>query len=112
MYSAAREGQSFLELASTLPPQSAEHVLSGKYVEAKNPRALLAEMAENLNKRREATHKAALSKSLAEAQRSGDRNLQRKLAQLAEAERKGDREAVARLSEDVDASEISRKQVH
>jgi DNA primase len=111
MYSAAREGQSFLELASSLPSQTAEHVLSGKYVEAKNPRALLAEMAENLTKRREATQKATLSKSLAEAQRSGDRNLQRRLAQLAEAERKGDREAVARLSEEV-SDEISRKQVH
>jgi hypothetical protein len=111
MYSAAREGQSFLELAPLLPPQTAKLVLSGKYVEAKNPRAQLVEMAENLSKRQQSTHVAELAKRLAEAKRQGDPALHRRLAQLATAERTGDRELVARLVEELGGEISSRKQV-
>jgi DNA primase len=107
MYSAARAGQPFLELAPRLPSSTAEHVLSGKYIDAKNPHALLAEMAGNLATRKASVEHAGLKKSLADASRRGDRDLQRRLAQLAEAERKGDREAVARITGEIS----SRKQV-
>ena len=88
MYSAARDGLSFSELATRVPNQTAEHVLSGKYVEAKNPPALLAEMAGNLANRKATADRTDLKKSLADAQRRGDRELQRQLAQLATSSRK------------------------
>jgi hypothetical protein len=88
MYSAARDGLSFSELASRLPPETAKLVLSAKYVEAKNPHALLVEMAGNLARRKASAERADLKKSLADAQRRGDRELQRQLAQLATSSRK------------------------
>jgi DNA primase len=88
MYSAARDGLSFSELATLVPTQTAEHVLSGKYVEAKNPPALLAEMAGNLANRKAAADRADLKKSLADAHRRGDRELATQLAQLAQTSRK------------------------
>ena len=110
MYSAARAGQgqgpTLIDLAPTqLPPPSAAHVLSGKYVEAKDPSSLLAAMARNLDKRKSEVGLIDLKKSLAEAHRKGDRELARQLAQLAEAERKGDRELVARIKTSLESSE-------
>ncbi|MBS1121538.1 MAG: primase [Deltaproteobacteria bacterium] len=110
MYSAVREGQSFLELAQVqLPPTTAAHVLSGKYTEAKDPRAELVAMARNLDHRKAEAGLADLKKRMGEAHRSGDRDLARRLAQLAEAERKGDHELVARIKDSLVAS--NRKQV-
>jgi hypothetical protein len=110
MYSAVREGQSFLELAQVqLPPTTAAHVLSGKYSEAKDPRAALIAMATNLDHRKSEVGLAELKKRMGEAHRSGDRDLARRLAQLAEAERKGDHELVARIKDSLVAS--NRKQV-
>ncbi len=98
MYSRARAGESFLELASVqLPPSSAALVLSGKNADIKNPSAKLAEITRNLEGRRAAGGRAELKKSLSEAGRSGDRELARRLAQIAEADRKGDHALVAKL---------------
>jgi hypothetical protein len=47
---------------------------------------------------------AELKKDLALAQRRGDRELARTLAQLAEAERKGDRELVEQLRASLETS--------
>jgi DNA primase len=110
MYSAARAGQgqgpTLIDLAPTqLPPPSAAHVLSGKYVEAKDPSSLLAAMARNLDRRKADVGLLDLKKSLAEAHRKGDRELARRLAQLAEAERKGDRELVARLKTSLESDD-------
>lgn len=105
MYSAARAGQSFHELASVqLPPTTAAHVLSGKYAEAKDPRADLIAMTKNLDHRKAEVGLVELKKSLNEAQRRGDRDLARLLAQLIEAERKGDHELVARIKDSLVAS--------
>ncbi|HEU0034922.1 MAG TPA: DNA primase [Kofleriaceae bacterium] len=117
MYSAARAGRSFLDLASEqLPPSTAAHVLSQKYAEAKDPRAELVAMTRNLEHRRSELGLVELKKSLHEAQRRGDRDLARRFAQLIEAERKGDRELVTRIKDSLVASAPSedaptRKQV-
>jgi DNA primase len=98
MYSAARAGQTFHELAPVLlPTPTAEQVLSGKYAESKDPRAALVAMTRNLEVRKADVGLIELKKSLIDAGRKGDRELARRLAQLAEAERKGDRELVARI---------------
>ncbi|HVK88783.1 MAG TPA: DNA primase [Kofleriaceae bacterium] len=98
MYSAAREGQSLPELAPVqLPKPTAEHVLSGKYTGAKDPRADLLKMIGNLEARRAELGRIELQKSLDEAKRTNDPQRARVTAQLAVAERKGDREQVARL---------------
>src|SRR5262249_59264754 len=53
MYSAARDGGSFLELAPVrLPPTTAKHVLSGKYALTKDPSSSLAAMTRNLEARK------------------------------------------------------------
>jgi len=103
MYSAARAGQSFLELASMLlPPATAQHVLSGKYAEAKDPAAQLSALLKSLDQRRVMLEQKGLEKSLVAAQRGGgDKELIRLQAQLAVAQRKGDREAVAVLTEQI-----------
>jgi hypothetical protein len=102
MYSAARAGQSFLELAPVqLPPPTAKHVLSGKYAAAKDPPSSLAAMTRNLEARKVEVGLSELKVSLADAKRRGDHDLARRLAQLAEAERKGDRELVAKLTREV-----------
>ncbi len=100
MYSAARAGQSLHELAAAsghISPPIAVHVLSGKYADSKDPRGDLVAMTRNLEVRKSEVGLAELKKSLASAQKRGDREMARLLAQLAEAERKGDRELVARI---------------
>ncbi|MBA3391709.1 MAG: DNA primase [Deltaproteobacteria bacterium] len=100
MYSAARAGQSLHELAAAagqISPPIAVHVLSGKYADSKDPRGDLVAMTRNLEVRKSEVGLAELKKSLASAQKRGDRDMARRLAQLAEAERKGDRELVARI---------------
>jgi DNA primase len=98
MYSAARGGQPILELTSTLPKSTAEHVLSGKYADAKDPRGQLLAMTHDLERRKTLLDQAGWKQALVDAQRRGDRDLARLLAQLVEAERKGDRELAERLA--------------
>ena len=112
MYSAARAGQSFHELAPVhLPTTTAEHVLSGKYAEAKDPRAALIAMTGNLEVRKTQVGRNELEKTLADAKRKGNREHARLLAQLAQAERKGDHELVARIKESLATETSSGKQV-
>jgi DNA primase len=93
MYSAARDGQSFLELAPVrLPPTTAKHVLSGKYASAKDPPSSLAAMTRNLEARKVGASLVELKKCLADAKRRGDHGLARELAQRAVAERRGNHE--------------------
>ena len=104
MYSRAREGQSFLELAPVqLPPPLAQHVLSGKYAHAKDPASSLAAMTHNLEARKAGVGLVNLKNSLVDARRRGDHDLARMLALRAVAERRGDRELAARLAEEVHA---------
>lgn len=106
MYSAARAGQSFLELASMLlPPPTAQHVLSGKYAEVKDPAAQLTALIENLERRGAMLAQKGLEQSLAQARRGGaDRELVRLQAQLAVAQRKGDRELVEQLTAQISSN--------
>ena len=108
--SAARAGQSFPELAPLLPTSTAEHMLSGKYAEVKDPRAALIAMTGNLETRASAKKFGEVGKTMAEAGRQGDRDRARLLAQLAVAERKGDHELAARIKVSL-ASESQGKQV-
>ena len=111
MYSAAREGRSLHEQAPVqLPKSSAEHVLSGKYAETKDPRAELIKMTTNLSQRAATVGRNELEKSFIEADRSGNRDRARLLMQLAIAERKGDHETAARIKDSL-ASETPGKQV-
>ncbi|HEX3766683.1 MAG TPA: DNA primase [Kofleriaceae bacterium] len=104
MYSRAREGQSFLELAPVqLPPPLAKHVLSGKYAHAKDPASSLAAMTRNLEARKAGVGLVNLKNSLADARRRGDHELARMLALRAVAERRGDHELAARLADEVHA---------
>ena len=98
MYSAARAGQSLLELApATLTPELAKQVLSGKYVSHPHPSTALANMVRGLEHRQAEIERASVGKSLAGARHHGDRDRQRLLAQLAVAEKQGDAVSVARL---------------
>jgi DNA primase len=100
MYSAARDGASFLELAPVhLPPSTAKLVLSGKYA-SKDPPSSLAAMTRNLEARKANVGRMELKKSLADAGRRGDHGLARQLAQRAEAEGRGDRELATKLADD------------
>ncbi len=102
MYREARAGQSFLELAPVhLPANTARLVLSGKYSEAKDPLVQLAKMASNLELRSTMGVRNDMRQRMVDAQRRGDRDGARLLAQLAEAERKGDRELAQRLTEEM-----------
>jgi DNA primase len=104
MYSRAREGQSFLELAPVqLSPPLAKHVLSGKYAHAKDPASTLAAMTRNLEARKAGVGLVNLKNSLVDARRRGDHDLARMLALQAVAERNGDRELADRLAEEVHA---------
>ena len=104
MYSRARDGQSFLELAPVqLPPPLAKHVLSGKYALAKDPASSLAAMTRNLEARKAGMGLANLRNSLADARRRGDHDLARQLAQRAVAERTGNRELADKLAEPLNA---------
>ena len=108
MYSRAREGQPFHELVAVhLTSSIAEHVLSGKYADSKDPRAALLAMAKNLEVRKTQVGRNELNKSLVDAGRTGNRELARRLAQLAEAERKGDHELVARIKDSLASDETS-----
>ncbi|MBA3542110.1 MAG: toprim domain-containing protein, partial [Deltaproteobacteria bacterium] len=109
MYSAVREGQSFSDLAPLqLPPPTVQLVLSGRFVDIKDPRAQLVAMTTNLEVRKVQLERAALGKSLRTSGTHPDRELPRLLAQLAQAERKGDHEQVARLTAEISSN---RKQV-
>lgn len=119
MYSAARDGRSLLELVPVqLPPLTAQQVLSGKYAEAKDPRAALAAMTRSLELQKLETEVAELKHKLADAQRRGDRETASRLgllapllAQLSDAERKGDRELAARLRASIANETSAGKQV-
>ena len=98
MYSAAREGQSIPELAPVqLPMSTAKLVLSGKYAEAKDARAELIKMTNNLGVRLAASGIKDTRARMVEAQRRGDNDLARNLAALGIAERKGDRDEIERI---------------
>jgi DNA primase len=80
MYSAARQGQSMLELAHAhLPQPTADLVLSGKYAAAIDPRAHLVVAMDHLVRRAADVGLRSLGQRLAEAKRSGDHELERKL---------------------------------
>jgi DNA primase len=100
MYSAAREGKSLLLQSAPveLPQATAQHVLSGKYSDCKDPPGQLAAMTRQLENRKSMLEQNELKKSLVQSQRGGDRELARLLAQLAVAERNGDRELVDQLT--------------
>jgi DNA primase len=101
MYSAARDGQSFLELAPVqLPPSTAKLVLSGKYASAKDPPSSLAAMTRNFEARKASVDRVELQKSLADARRRGDHDLARHLAQRAEAAGRGDHELATKLADE------------
>lgn len=88
-----------------LPPPIAQHVLSGKYVEAKDPSAQLAALVGNLEQRRVMIAQKGLEKSLAQSTRGGaDKDLVRLQAQLAVAQRKGDRELVEQLTAQISSN--------
>ena len=112
MYSAARAGQSFLELAPVqLPPPSAKHVLSGKYSDHKDPKAELLAMIAALEQKQSMLAEKRLLQSLAEAKRGGgDPELVRLRARLAEAIGKRDHELVEQLMEQIDKFASNRKQ--
>jgi DNA primase len=112
MYSAARAGQSFLELAPVqLPPPSAKQVLSGKYSESKDPRAQLLALISSLEQRRTMLAQQGQLKSLVQAKRGGaDPELVRLQTHLAVAQRKGDRELVEQLTEKIEKFASNRKQ--
>jgi DNA primase len=100
MYSAARDGQPLLELAPVqLPTSTAEYVLSGKYAETKDPRAALVKMVDGLELRSSALSRTSMNSEMKDANRRGDQNRARLLAQLGVAERKNDRDEVARLKD-------------
>ena len=107
MYSAARAGQSFLELVSVmqLPPPTAQHVLSGKYAQSKDPGAQLRALLGSLEQRASMLADKGLEKSLSQSKRGGmDPDLVRLQAQLAVAQRKGDRELVEQLMEQISSN--------
>jgi DNA primase len=105
MYSAARAGQSFLELAPMLlPSPTAQLVLSGKYTEVKDPPGQLDAMLRNLELHQTMLGHTELKQLLVDAQRRGDRDQARRLAQLAEAQRKGDRELVEKLTAEISSN--------
>ena len=113
MYSAARErGKSLIELAPVqLPQPTAVIILSGKYADAKDPRAMLLGQLQNLEHRKAELEQAEVQQGLAQARRSGDSHKARLLTQLAVAMRSGDRELVTRLKESLASETSNGKQV-
>ncbi|HEY0195762.1 MAG TPA: toprim domain-containing protein [Kofleriaceae bacterium] len=98
MYSAARTGQSLLELAPVqLPPTTAQHVLTGKYA-AKDPMASLTAMTKNLEARQVTVRLMEITKQLADAKRRGDDELARSLTSELIAERTGNRELATQVA--------------
>jgi hypothetical protein len=104
MYSAARDGRSFLELAPVrLPPNTAKHVLSGKYALAKDPPSSLTAMRQNLETRKANRDRMEFLKRLVDAgRRHGNGDLSRRLAQRAEATGRGDHELATKLMDEMD----------
>jgi DNA primase len=79
--SAAQAGKhSALVAPSLLPAQTAQIVLSGKYASETEPRARLSAMLVHLQRKHKDVGLAQLKIQLVEAQRKGDRDLARKLA--------------------------------
>jgi len=113
MYSAAREqGMPLIELAPVqLPQPTAVIILSGKYADAKDPRAELLGQLRNLEHRRAELEVAEVQQGLAQARRLGDSHKARLLTQLAVAMRNGDRELVTRLKESLAHETSNGKQV-
>jgi DNA primase len=104
MYSRAREGQSFLELAPVqLPPSTAKHVLSGKYALAKDPASSLAELTRNLEVRKANARRMELTRHLADARRRGDHDVARQLIQQNVALRTGNFELANQLEAKLNA---------
>jgi DNA primase len=100
MYSAARAGQSLLELAPVqLPPTTAKHVLSGKYA-SKDPSSSLAAMTRNLEARQVQVDRMEMTRNLADAKRRGDHDLARQLTQELVAERTGNHELATQLADE------------
>src|SRR5262249_14278480 len=102
MYSAARDGQSFLELApAQLSPPTAQLVLSGKYAsnDPSSSPPLLAEVTRNLEVRDANANRMKMAKVFADARRRGDHDLARQLAQENVAQRTGNRELATALAE-------------
>jgi DNA primase len=109
MYSAARDGHALLELAPVqLPPPTAQHVLSGKYVSAKDPVLSLAAMTRNLETRKANAARMAFRKGLIDAGRRGDHHLAREMTQRASAAGisadRGNHELVMKLADERMAS--------
>jgi hypothetical protein len=106
MYSAARDGQSFLELAPVqLPSPIAKLVLSGKYSDHKDARGQLVAMTQGLEQRKQAIEKAGLRKQLGAAKHGTvDKELVRLQARLAEAQRRGDRELAEQLANEISSN--------
>jgi hypothetical protein len=123
MYSGARQGKSFSDLAlELLPTPTAEYVLSGTYRDHKDALKALASQVQGLESRKTQLDHRTLSRSMSDAQRSGNRDKARLLAQLAQAERQGDSQLAARLRDsltehgtetvtDADSPQGNRKQV-
>jgi DNA primase len=109
MYSAARAGQSLLELAPVqLPPPTAKHVLSGKYA-SKDPTSSLAAMTRNLEARKVQVARIEMTRDLADAKRRGDHDLARQLTQQNIAERTGNHELATRLADERKAGSRTEK---
>lgn len=82
MYSAAQEGQSMLDLAHAhLPQPTLDLVLSGKYAAVTDPKARLVALLDSLARRAAEQSLRSLGQRLAEAKRSGDRELERRLVE-------------------------------
>ncbi len=108
MYSGAREGRSFEDLAfEHLPPAMVPIVLSRRYADHKDPPTELAKKVANLEARKSDIERTKLRRSLSDAQRSGNRDKARLLSQLGVAERQGDHELAARLRESLAQDEAA-----
>jgi hypothetical protein len=87
-----------------LPSTTARLVLSGKYAEAKDPAALLAQMTRDLDTRKQRLGMRELQQLMVDAQRRGDRDRARKIAILVEALRKGDHELAGQLMAEISSN--------
>jgi DNA primase len=80
MYSASLEsGASLVEMASTLPPSVAQLVLAGRFAQHPDPLRELVRMVDGLRVRDADFGRKDLERRLADARRSGDRELERRL---------------------------------
>ncbi|CAN5328005.1 hypothetical protein BH11MYX1_BH11MYX1_43560 [soil metagenome] len=106
MYSAAREGKSFLELVPLhLPSSIAKSVLSGKYSDHKDPPAALRALCQQLELRKSKLEQAGFQKKLADAKRgTSNPELMRLEVQLAIARKNGDLEQAKRLEGEISSN--------